>query len=214
VETRRRGVYVRGLSDTDLAELYALRGALESLAVRESIARLPGGDWSVLHTAVERMRTAADAEDPAAFAAADLDFHSGFYAIGGNRRLAAAWATHRELFAAMLDVTNATDRDLRPIAHDHATLAEVVQAGEVEPALAALAAHLDGSLARMRSALTARPVIEWTGGGQPYPASTIWTITASTSAYSTSGIRTIVSRTTWSAPWSRADATRSSRRAG
>src|SRR5882757_6821095 len=141
VDTRRRGVFVRGLTDTDLVELYALRGALEGLAVRESMARLPGGDWSVLHTAVERMRTAADAEDPAAFAAADLDFHSGFYAIGGNRRLAAAWATHR---------------DLRPIAQDHASLAEVVLAGEVEPALAALAEHLDGSLARMRSALTSR----------------------------------------------------------
>jgi GntR family transcriptional regulator of gluconate operon len=157
VDTRRRGVYVRGLTDTDLAELYALRGALESLAVRESMARLPGGDWSVLHTALDRMWAAADAGDSAAFAAADLDFHSGFYAIGGNRRLAAAWATHRELFAAMLDVTNAADRDLRPIAQDHAALAEVVQAGELEPALAALAEHLDGSLARMRSALTSRP---------------------------------------------------------
>src|SRR5882757_7217198 len=82
VETRRRGVYVRGLSDTDLAELYALRGALESLAVRESIARLPGGDWSGLHTALDRMWAAADAGDSAAFAAADLDFHGGFYAIG------------------------------------------------------------------------------------------------------------------------------------
>lgn len=157
VETRKRGVFVRGLTDADLVELYALRGALEGLAVRESIARLPGGDWSALDEAVRRMRAAAEAADPAAFAAADLDFHSGFYAIGGNRRLAAAWATHRPLFAAMLDVTNSRDRDLRPVAADHQDLAAVVRSGDVDAALAALAEHLDGSCGRMRSALAELP---------------------------------------------------------
>ena len=157
VDTRRRGSFVRGLSDTDLGELYALRGALEGLAVRECIARLPAGDWPRLDEAVRRMRAAAEAGDPATFAAADLDFHGGFHAIAGNRRLAAAWATHRDLFAAMLDVTNARDRDLRPVADDHATLAAVVRAGDVATALAALTEHLDGSLGRMRAALADRP---------------------------------------------------------
>jgi GntR family transcriptional regulator of gluconate operon len=153
VEPGRRGVYVRGLTDADLVELYALRAALESLAVRDCIARAAHADWSVLDTAVRRMRAAAEAAVPAAFAAADLDFHTGFYEIGGNRRLAATWATHRDLFAAMLDVTNSTDRDLRPVAQDHADLADVVRAGEVQPALDALSGHLDGSLNRMRAAL-------------------------------------------------------------
>ncbi len=153
VETRKRGVYVRGLTDSDLVEFYAVRGALEGLAVREAIARLPGGDWSVLDGAVEAMRAAAEAGDPSAFAAADLEFHSGFYVIGGNRRLAASWATHRPLFAAMLDVTNTRDRDLRPVAADHAELAAVVRSGDVEAAQAALAEHLGGSRDRMRAAL-------------------------------------------------------------
>lgn len=157
VDTRRRGSYVRGLTDTDLVELYALRGALEGLAVRECIARRPAGDWAPLHEALRRMRAAAGVADPAAFAAADLDFHGGFYTVAGNRRLAAAWATHRDLFAAMLDVTNARDRDLRPVAEDHAALADVVRTGDVATALDALATHLDGSLGRMRAALAERP---------------------------------------------------------
>lgn len=156
VDTRKRGVFVRGLADDDLTELYALRGALEGLALRECIAGLPKGDWSLLDAAVERMRAAAQDRDPAAFAAADLDFHGGFYTIGGNRRLAAAWATHRDLFAAMLDVTNTQDRDLRPIAQDHADLADVVRGGDLQAALAALTGHLDGSLERMRAALRER----------------------------------------------------------
>ena len=39
VETRRRGVFVRGLSEDDIVELYAVRGALEGRAIRDVIAR-------------------------------------------------------------------------------------------------------------------------------------------------------------------------------
>ena len=155
VESRRRGAFVRGLTDTDLVELYAVRGALEELAVRETIARLADADWRPIEAAVSAMRAAAAETDPVAFAAADLDFHSGFYVIGGNRRLAATWALHRPIFAAMLEVTN-TDRDLRPVAQDHADLSAAIRSGAGEPALAALAAHLNGSCQRMRAVLAAR----------------------------------------------------------
>ncbi len=155
VETRKRGVSVRGLTDTDLVELYAVRGALEGLAVREVIARAADADWAPLDAAVAVMREAAVAADPARFGAADLDFHSGFYAIAANRRLAATWALHRPLFAAMLAVTN-TDRDLEPVAQDHADLSAIVRSGEVGPALVALAVHLDGSCSRMRAFMAER----------------------------------------------------------
>lgn len=155
VDTRRRGVFVRGLDDTDLVELYAVRGALEGLAVREVIARLADADWRPLDDAVATMRSTADSADPAAFAAADLDFHSALYTIGANRRLAATWALHRPLFAAVLEVTN-TNRDLVPVAEDHADLAATIRAGAVEPALAALALHLDGSCGRIRDVLAGR----------------------------------------------------------
>jgi GntR family transcriptional regulator of gluconate operon len=156
VETRRRGVFVRGLSEDDIVELYAVRGALESRAIRDVIARRENVDWTPIDGAVARMRDAAAESDPSMFAAADLDFHSGFYDLGGNRRLAATWALHRPLFAAMLAVTNTTDRDLKPIAQDHADLAEIVRTGEPEAALAALDEHLDGSCGRMRSVLAER----------------------------------------------------------
>jgi GntR family transcriptional regulator of gluconate operon len=156
VETRRRGVFVRGLSEDDIVELYAVRGALEGRAIRDVIARRGSVDWTPLEDAVTRMRAAAGVPDPDAFASADLDFHSAFYSLGGNRRLAATWALHRSLFAAMLAVTNATDRDLNPIAQDHADLAQTVRIGEVESALAALDEHLEGSCARMRMVLAER----------------------------------------------------------
>lgn len=155
VESRKRGVFVLGLTDTDLVELYAVRRALEGLAVQETIARLAGADWRPVDAAVTAMRAAAADLDPARFGAADLDFHSAFYVIGGNGRLAATWALHRPLFAAMLEVTN-TDRDLEPVAQDHADLAVTIRSGDVGAALSALTAHLDGSCARMRAVLAER----------------------------------------------------------
>lgn len=155
VESRKRGAYVRGLTDADLVELYAVREALEALAVRETMARLADADWRPVDDAVAAMRAAAAAVDPVGFGAADLDFHSAFYVIGGNRRLAATWGLHRPIFAAMLEVTN-TDRDLGPVAQDHADLSATIRSGEVEPALAALALHLEGSCTRMRTVLAER----------------------------------------------------------
>ncbi|WP_235030662.1 GntR family transcriptional regulator [Nonomuraea solani] len=156
VETRKRGVSVRGLSDKDLVELYSLRGALESLAIKEAVARLDAADWTPIDEALGRMRSAAAASDPASFAAADLDFHSGFYTLGGNRWLTATWALHRPLFATVLEITN-TDRDLVPVADDHAELSGIIRSGDVAAALTALAAHLDGSCDRIRATLSERP---------------------------------------------------------
>ncbi|MEU7854395.1 GntR family transcriptional regulator [Nonomuraea sp. NPDC049141] len=156
VETRKRGVSVRGLSDKDLLELYSLRGALESLAVREAIARLDAADWTPIDEALDQMQSAAVAADAAKFAAADLDFHSGFYTLGDNRWLTATWALHRPLFATVLEITN-TDRDLVPVADDHVYLRDVIRSGDVDAALTALTAHLDGSCSRIRATLSGRP---------------------------------------------------------
>ena len=155
VESRKRGAFVRGLTETDLVELYAVRHTLEAMAIRETILRITDADWRPVDEAVATMRAAAADADPARFGAADLDFHSAFYGIAGNRRLAATWGLHRPIFAAMLEVTN-TDRDLLPVAQDHADLSATIRSGEVEPALAALAVHLDGSCARMRAKLAAQ----------------------------------------------------------
>ncbi|GAB3446439.1 GntR family transcriptional regulator [Streptomonospora sediminis] len=152
VETQRRGVSVRGLTDADLIELYSLRDALEGLAIRTLRSRT-SVDWTPVEQPLARMRNAAETAEPARFAAADLDFHSAFYDLAGNRRLAATWATHRPIFAAMLDVTNTRDRDLRPVAEDHAELAATIKDGTEQDALARLTEHLDGSRDRMRASL-------------------------------------------------------------
>lgn len=151
VESRRRGVFVIGLSEDDIEELYSVRQLLEAEAVRLCMAAAPT-DYAEAREAVERMGAAAERSDTAAFAEADLDFHASFYAMSGHRRLGSIWQQYRPTFADMLAVTNTMDQDLVPTHRDHVRLLDVVVAKDADRALPLLREHIDGSRRRMLSA--------------------------------------------------------------
>ncbi|WP_214316571.1 GntR family transcriptional regulator [Nonomuraea sediminis] len=153
LESRRRGVYVTGLTDADVDELYSLRESMESLAVRLAMRRASDGDWAEAAEALASMRRAAERRDVDAFSQADLEFHSAFYRLSGHRRLGAVWEQYRPTFAVILDVTNARDRELLPAAAAHADLLTLARSGDEDAAVTALSAHLLGARHRLRQAL-------------------------------------------------------------
>lgn len=155
VESRRRGVFVTGLTEDDVDELYTLRESLETLALTLAIGRAGPGDWDRAQGLVDRMRDAADRSAPSDFALADLEFHSQFYVLSGHRRLLAVWEQYRPTFGVVLDVTNAQDVDLHPSAEAHADLLKTVRGGETGAAVTTLREHLLGARNRLRSALRA-----------------------------------------------------------
>lgn len=155
VESRRRGVFVKGLSTEDVDELYSLREALEAMALRLAMERAADGAWRRAEHHVREMRAAADAADAQAFARADLEFHGQFYALSGHRRLAAVWEQYRPTFAVLLGVTNAQDRDLHPSAEAHADMLDAIRSKRGELTASLLSEHLLGSCNRLRGALEA-----------------------------------------------------------
>ena len=78
------GTVVRRLDLQDMRELYAVRAALEGLAVREACHRLTGADLKALEGLVERMRLLVD--HPAELTRLGGEFHARIAAIAGNRR--------------------------------------------------------------------------------------------------------------------------------
>jgi DNA-binding GntR family transcriptional regulator len=78
------GTVVRRLDLQDMRELYAVRAALEGLAVREACQRLTGADLEALEGLVERMRLLVD--HPAELTRLGGEFHARIAAIAGNRR--------------------------------------------------------------------------------------------------------------------------------
>ncbi|UJP09737.1 GntR family transcriptional regulator [Microbacterium sp. KUDC0406] len=153
---RPRGVFVVGLTNDDVDQLYSLRGALEQLALSRAVRVEDDARWRAMAAAVQRMADAADAGDHAAFVAADLDFHSQIYVLADHPRLEGAWNQYLPTFTALLDVTINHDADLHDSAGDHVLLMDVMRSGDPDEAAAVLTAHLDGARDRMLSELDAR----------------------------------------------------------
>ena len=153
LESRRRGVFVKGLTAHDIDELYSLRQTLETMALRLAVARGRDADWTRAAECLEQLRRSADRADARAFAEVDLDFHSQFYLVSGHRRLADVWEQYRPTFAVMLGVTTAQDRDLHPSAEAHADLLAAARRGDADGAAEMLAEHLLGSGNRLHAAM-------------------------------------------------------------
>lgn len=157
IELRRpAGVFVLGLTPDDVEQLYSLRGALETLAVQRAMRFAEPGAWEGAERAVATMIDSAARGDADGFLTADLEFHSGLYALARHPRLVGAWEQIRPTFEALLDVTIHQDSDLTDAAADHRQLLERMRAGDVAEATASLGRHLDGSAARMRAAIATR----------------------------------------------------------
>jgi GntR family transcriptional regulator, gluconate operon transcriptional repressor len=151
-----RGIYVVGLSDDDVEQLYSLRAALEQLALRRAMRITDDSRWRASREAVTQMLDAADRGDHADFLAADLDFHAQIYALADHPRLEGAWAQYLPTFSSLAEVTINHDEDLHESAADHDRLYAVMRSGDVESAAAVLAQHLAGAEERMTLELAAR----------------------------------------------------------
>jgi GntR family transcriptional regulator of gluconate operon len=153
VTTVKNKVYVVGLSDEAIEELYSLRFTLEKMAIDRIVTRYPDLDWAPAEEHIRSMASAAEARDPAAFAEADLAFHHFFYAASQHSRLLAVWEVYEKTFAALLDVTNRQDRDLAPAVEVHKELLRAIRTGDQGLIQRHLKSHMDGSRDRLTLAL-------------------------------------------------------------
>jgi DNA-binding GntR family transcriptional regulator len=79
--------YVTPLSISELQEIYEIREALEPLATRIGLAHVGRAQIMVMERLVEEMHPAAEANDFAAWMAANAAFHRQLYAQSSRRRM-------------------------------------------------------------------------------------------------------------------------------
>jgi DNA-binding GntR family transcriptional regulator len=82
-----KGTWVREISDTELAEVYPIRAALEDVAARAAAVRL-GGDVGALEREIAAMEQAAGVREQVEH---DVRFHRLIVEASGNTRLAELW---------------------------------------------------------------------------------------------------------------------------
>jgi GntR family transcriptional regulator of gluconate operon len=150
VESRGRSVAVVELTAVDIDELFSLRASLERLGLQTALLAHRDDLDVLLRAAIERMKLAVIAKDPAEFTLADMQFHSSFGIASQHRRLADVWSQYQPTIENLLLLANLDHDRLATSLDAHEDLADLVRAGKDDEALDELATHLDGSRIRLR----------------------------------------------------------------
>ena len=138
-----RGVFVVELTETDLADIYLAREAIEGAALRR-IAGL--GDRARLATRllaeVRRMDQAVAAGDWPNVAESDLAFHRAMVDAAASPRLSRMFDTVQAETRLCLHLLMPGYRSAAEVASEHRRLAMLVTGDDLAAALAELARHL------------------------------------------------------------------------
>lgn len=153
VSVPRRGSTVATLTDQDVFEILTLRSALERLAVELGVPVKDPGRLEACHGALELMRAAARAEDRAALVEAGYAFHFSIVDLAGHGRVSASYSSvHQQLLLCMarnLYVREHFHEDLTEHVDRHRELLELIEAGDPQAVLDALAVHGERSFSQM-----------------------------------------------------------------
>ncbi len=143
-----RGAFVTQLSTEDLIEIYTLREALESLAIRFAIRQATDSQIDELGKIVHEMEQLAQ-RDYTQLEATDLDieFHYTLCKISGHKRLLSTWmALSAQIRLVLLKhrLWNPKDHRERSVAW-HARIVASLREREVDQTLKELHTHMAAS---------------------------------------------------------------------
>jgi len=149
-----RGAVVRPLSPKDVVDLYDVRLALESLALRRAAERFVDVR-DATRARHAQARTAIATRNLAALFRLDRDFHAELAAASDNPHLEAALgAQWSQIMRVMHAYFQAGDYPADTW-NDHEAIADAVAHGEAEVAVGRLRTHLIGSRDRILASLRA-----------------------------------------------------------
>jgi DNA-binding GntR family transcriptional regulator len=153
--SRHRGATVVQLSLEDLGEVYSLRSAIESLAVRLAIRRRQEGDLDRLEDSLSELQVAMRRKiTEQAAARLDVNFHDAIFRAAHHDRLYKNWSNIRMQVYWFLLSRNVAGPDWREdMAQNHARLLDLIRAGDEGEAVAAIADHIRSAYTRIWVAL-------------------------------------------------------------
>jgi DNA-binding GntR family transcriptional regulator len=142
IQESQRRAKVAGVSIEDLDELYAMRIALESLAIGLAVPHMTAADHGRIQDLLVRMEDAAAAGDLRQWEAPHATFHQAIVHPSGPRleRETALLGDHAQRYrSALYDFRRA---DGVASTREHAAIAEAAREGDGEGAASLLAQHL------------------------------------------------------------------------
>ncbi|HEX3549326.1 MAG TPA: GntR family transcriptional regulator [Candidatus Elarobacter sp.] len=150
-----RGAIVRPLAPKDVVDLYDVRLALESLALRRGAERYADLRASTKARHAQARSAITSRNLPALFRL-DRDFHADMAAASDNPHLVAALGAQWSQIMRVMHAYFTTGEYPADTWDDHEAIADAVAHGEADVAIERLRAHLIGSRDRILGSLRAK----------------------------------------------------------
>jgi DNA-binding GntR family transcriptional regulator len=141
----KRRILINALDENDLAELFAIRGELEALALRGAVERLVGDEAALKELDDLIALMDAQEEDPPAWRDTNREFHSRIYAAADMPRLEklveSLWVANEPYLRIYVTAV----QSLRSAQDQHREILRHIRAGDSEQAEAVLREHLSAT---------------------------------------------------------------------
>lgn len=156
IATPRRGTRVASLTTADALEIFAIREALEPVAVRFLLQRGEAAHFAELESIVDRLEGAARANDWQAAIRLDLEFHESIFKLSGQRRLLRIWESLRTPMLQLFGKLSHYYRGIEEVPARHRALLDSIKSGDISRALAHSSQHVVAFEEVLLASLTSR----------------------------------------------------------
>ena len=143
-----KGARVRRPARREILEAYAVRLALEKLAIRLAAPRLTKQDLVQLAEQCSAMHLRAREGDMHGVAAADAGFHGRILEVAGNRTLQTVWASLEPFLRTYITLV-VPGADPEWAANLHTPILEALQQEDTEAAVLAISQHFEAASANL-----------------------------------------------------------------
>lgn len=143
-----RGCFAKGFTRRDIEDLYAVRKALEILAVEWAVSRITPEQIDKLQEQSDLMEFYTTRKDGKKVLEINSDFHSVIYNATGSRFMAQVLRSYKEYIEQTRRVIFDGGEYLEEIFREHKAVLDAIKARDTEGAKEAMARHLDGSKRR------------------------------------------------------------------
>lgn len=146
---RNRGLFVNTLTPDDIRDVYNVRSAIESAAIRLICSTDPDRTAVRLRRAHGRMAAAAERGNSKALSEADLAFHEALVAESGSPRLVRLAGTL--LVETRMCINALQDKYTAPLelADEHEVIVTAIGEHDLDRALAAIEVHMRDAVGRL-----------------------------------------------------------------
>ncbi len=151
-----KGIFVRTISDRDMAELFELRLLVDRFAIQKAANTLTEEKRQELKQCRAEILEASFNNDYRAYMRADNQLHLTVASLADNHMLLEDYQRHRYIFLPARILSQSTAESARVAVSEHIALIDALLEGEFEEALAIDEHHLRRSLGIIQNTLNRR----------------------------------------------------------